>query len=131
MAQTASDDVGKLILRLVLGGCVLLHGIHKLIYGVAPIHGMVHNAGLPDFVTYGVYIGEVLGPVLLIIGYYARVGAALIVINMLFALGLAHMAMLFTLNPMGGWAIELQAMYLFGALALAFTGPGHVSINRS
>ncbi|MFW6092440.1 MAG: DoxX family protein [Pseudomonadota bacterium] len=124
------DSVGKLILRLILGFSVLLHGIAKLFGGVSGIAGMLSSSGLPTFLAYGAYVGEVVGPVLLIVGWYSRLGAVLIALNMLFAIGLAHAGEILALGPQGGWAIELQAMFLFTAVALALTGPGRYSINR-
>lgn len=130
MDQARADDTGKLILRLVLGVTVLLHGIAKIVGGIEGIEGMLGGMGLPTVLAWGVYLGEVVGPVLLIAGFYARVGAALIAINMLVAIALAHMAQVAMLNEQGGWAIELQAMFLFTAVALIFTGPGRLGINR-
>jgi putative oxidoreductase len=77
-----------------------------------------------------VYVGEVLAPLLVIVGFYARVGAAVIVVNMLFAIMLAHRADLFLLTKSGGWALELQGFFLFTALALALIGPGRFGINQ-
>jgi cytochrome bd-type quinol oxidase subunit 2 len=77
-----------------------------------------------------IFRGEVLAPVLVIIGFYSRVGAALIVVNMLFALGLAHRHEFLALTKHGSWALELQGFFLLTALALAFMGPGRYSINR-
>jgi putative oxidoreductase len=125
-----SDKTGKFILRVVLGVIVLLHGIGKLQGGVAPIAGMVTANGLPAWVAYGVYAGEVIGPLLLIAGFYARVGAALIAVNMLFALFLAHRGEVFALTAHGTWAIETQALMLFAAIALALMGPGKPSFNE-
>jgi putative oxidoreductase len=34
------------------------------------------------------------------------------------------------LTESGAWALELQAFFLFTALALVFMGPGRFSINR-
>lgn len=129
MNQNTQSDLGKLILRLTLGALVLLHGIAKLKGGVSGIEGMVAAYGLPSVLAYGVLIGEVLGPLLLIAGFYARVGALLIVINMLFAIALAHTGQLGLLNDQGGWALELQGMFLGAALALALLGPGRYGIN--
>ena len=126
-----NDKTGKFVLRVVLGVVMLLHGISKLKGGIDPITGMVTGHGLPAFLAYGVYAGEVLGPILLIVGFYARLGAALVAINMLVALFLAHRADLFALNPQsGGWAIELQALMLFSAIAVMLLGPGKPSINE-
>ena len=132
MASTnAQHDLGKLILRLALGLLILLHGIGKLRGGVAPIELMLAAHGLPTYLAWGALIGEVLGPILLIAGFYARIGAALIAINMLTAFALAHVAQLGQLNQQGGWALELQGMFLFTAIALALLGPGRYSVNGS
>ncbi|WP_314020342.1 DoxX family protein [Stutzerimonas degradans] len=123
------EDTGKLILRLALGVLMLLHGMSKLVNGVDGIVGMVTGLGLPAAVAYGVYLGEVIGPLLVIVGLYTRAGALLIAGNMLFALLLAHRAELFTLAPTGGWALELQAMFLFGAVAVLLLGAGRFSVG--
>lgn len=127
---SGGNDIGKLILRLTLGILILLHGIAKLQHGIGPIQGMVNNAGLPAFLAYGVYLGEILGPILLIVGLYARIGAVLIAGNMVVAIALAHSADLFHLTQHGGWALELQGMYLFTAIALVLMGPGRLSVNQ-
>jgi putative oxidoreductase len=124
------NDTGKLILRLTLGILILLHGIAKLTHGIEPIEGMVTGMGMPAFLAYGVYTGEVLGPILLIVGFYARLGAALIAINMLFAIALAHTSELTSLTQTGGWALELQGMFLFTAIALMLMGPGRFGVNQ-
>ena len=123
-------DIGKLVLRVTLGVLVLLHGVAKLRGGVDPIVGMVTAAGLPGFIAYGALVGEVLAPLMLIAGFYARIGAVLVIINMLFAIGLAHMGDLAMLTEQGGWALELQGMFLFTAIALVFLGPGRWSVNQ-
>lgn len=124
------DDVGKLVLRLTLGILILLHGIAKIRHGITPIEGMVTGMGVPAFFAYGVYAGEVLGPLLLIVGFYARIGAALIAVNMLVALALVHTSQFTSLNGQGGWALELQGMFFFTAIALVFLGPGRISFDR-
>ncbi len=123
-------DLGKLILRLSLGGMLLLHGISKMLHGVGWIAGSLQSMGLPGFFVYGVFIGEVIAPLMIIVGYYTRVGAALIVGNMLVALVLVHMNELFAINDNGGWAIELQGFYLFTAAALFFLGAGKYAMRN-
>jgi putative oxidoreductase len=124
-----NDSVAKLLLRLALGGSILLHGIGKLFGGISGISGMVSAAGLPPFIAYGVYVGEVIAPLLVLLGWYSRAGAAIIAINMIFAVALAHRGQLFDLGPTHGWALELQGMFFFTAIALALMGPGRFSIN--
>ena len=130
MNQMAMQDSGKLVLRVVLGALILLHGIAKLKNGLGPIEGMLAAHGLPAFLAYGSLLGEVVAPLMVLAGFHARVGAAVIAINMLFAFGLAHMTQLGQLNEQGGWAMELQGMYLFGAIAIMLLGPGRYAINQ-
>ena len=130
MNAATQSDLGKLVLRLALGILILLHGIAKLKGGTAGIVGMVEGAGLPGVLGYAVLIGEVLAPLMVIAGFHARIGAALIAINMIVAVALAHMGELATLTEQGGWALELQGMFLFTAIALVLTGPGRFSLNQ-
>lgn len=123
-------DLGKLVIRVTLGILMLFHGAGKLIGGVGGIQGMLASAGLPEFLAFGVFLGEVVAPLLVIVGWQMRVGAALIIINMLFAIGLAHPHEIFALNDHGAWAIELQAFFLFNAVALLFLGPGKYSFYK-
>lgn len=126
-----SDDTGKLILRLSLGILILMHGLAKLSGGVGGIAGMLSSHGLPGFFAYGAYIGEVIAPLLVILGIYSRLGALLIAINMVVAILLVHMGHLFAINQQGGWQLELQGMFLFGALAVAFLGAGRFALSGS
>ena len=128
--QTAGADMedwGKLLLRVVLGVLVLLHGIAKVMGGPAFIMELVGKAGLPAEVGYLVYVGEVLAPLLVIIGLWTRPAALIIAVNMVVAIGLVHMPELLTLSQTGGWALELQGMFLFTALAVALLGAGRLS----
>ena len=126
-----NESTGKLILRVTLGLLILLHGISKLMGGVDPIDGMLANAGLPAFLKYGVYVGEVLAPLAVIAGFYARIGAWLIAVNMLFAFGLVHSGDLFTINAQsGGLTAETQYLFLFTAVAVALIGPGRYAFNQ-
>jgi putative oxidoreductase len=129
MNANTQADLGKLVLRIALGVLVLLHGVSKLRGGVGPIGEMLAAHGLPAFLAYGALVGEVVGPLMLIAGFYARIGALLVMVNMLFAFFLAHLGQLGMLNEAGGWQLELQGMYLATAAALALLGPGRYSVN--
>ena len=124
-----SDDTGKLVLRLALGILILLHGIAKLSNGVGFISGMLTSHGLPGALAYLVYVGEILAPVLLIVGIYTRPAAWIMVINMLVAIWLVHIKDIGVIGKTGGWALELQGMFLFSALAVAFLGAGRFSLG--
>ena len=121
-----NDAAGKLLLRLTVGGLMLFHGISKLFNPgtVGFIGSKLADAGLPEALAYGVYIGEIVAPLMIIVGLLSRAGAALIVINMLFAIILVHAGDLFALTEHGGWRLELQGFYLLGSLAIVFLGSG-------
>jgi putative oxidoreductase len=130
MATSPSlDALGKLVLRLSVGILMLLHGIHKIGAGVDGIVDLVAKAGLPGPVGYLVYVGEVLAPVLVIVGLWTRPAALLMAVTMIVAVWLVHMNDLFLLTRTGGWALELQGLFLFGALAIALLGAGRYSLG--
>ncbi|MGJ7533262.1 MULTISPECIES: DoxX family protein [Variovorax] len=129
LSPATLDDSGKLLIRVTIGFLVLLHGIFKLSAGVGFIGGMLAKAGLPGGLAYLVYVGEIVAPLLMIAGVFTRAAAAVVVINMLVAFGLVHMADLFSLTKQGGWALELQGLYLFGALTVVLLGAGRFSVG--
>ena len=114
-------DFAKLLLRVVLGLLILAHGIGKIKSGPGMIVDLVVQHHLPAFVGYLVYIGEVVAPALLIVGLF--------VINMIFAVLLAHAGELFSMEKSGGYALELQALYLVTAIVVALIGAGRYSIG--
>jgi putative oxidoreductase len=126
---TPLDDQGKLLLRVLLAVLILFHGVSKLVGGVGMIGGMLAKAGLPAGLGYLVYIGEVLAPLLILVGLFTRAAALVIVVNMIVALALVHTKQFFTLNDTGGWALELQGMYLGSAIAIALLGAGRYSLG--
>ncbi len=131
--QGFSEDHAKLLLRAAVGFLILLHGLYKLHNpeAVGFISGMFTDIGLPGFLAYLVFVGEVVAPILLIIGYQAKLAALLVVINMVVAILLAHAGQIFTISEMGGGAaIELQMLFLAGALAIFGLGAGKYQLLR-
>jgi putative oxidoreductase len=123
------EDLGKLILRLTIGGLMLAHGINKILNGIGWMDDLLVANGLPKELKYGVYVGEVVAPLLVILGFLTRPAALIIVINMAMAVFLVQRDKLATLNQTGGWGVELEALFLFGALAIAFLGAGRMSLR--
>lgn len=124
-------DAGKLVVRLSVGGLMLFHGIAKIMHpgSLDFIAGMLAGYSLPAILAYGVYIGEVIAPLMVIAGYKARIGGLIITVNMLFALVLAHSGDFFSLSEHGGWMVELQMFYLLSAIAVVFLGSGRHAIR--
>lgn len=126
-----NEDAGKLIMRLTLGLLMLFHGVAKIQNpgSMEFINTMLSGAGLPAFVAYGVFVGEVFAPVLIILGLFTRYSAMLVVVNMLFAVLLVHTGHIFMLTDSGGWRLELQSFFLFVAVSIVFLGSGRFAIK--
>lgn len=126
-----NDDTGRFVIRLTVAGLMLFHGVAKILHpgSLDYIAGMLGGYGLPAMLAYAVYVGEVIAPLMVILGYRARLGALLMAVNMLVAITLAHTGDLFSLSAHGGWAIELQMFYLLTAVAVVFLGSGRHAVK--
>jgi putative oxidoreductase len=127
-----NNALGLLILRLTVGGLMLFHGLAKVMHpdSLNSISGALSSAGLPSFIAYGVYIGEVIAPLMIVFGVHSRIGGLIMVVNMVFVIFLVHANDMFILTEHGGWRLELQGFYLFGALAIVFLGSGRLAVKR-
>jgi putative oxidoreductase len=124
------QDLGKLLLRLTCGGILLFHGFHKVFIEIDHVKKIVEGAGLPAWVAYGNIIGEFVAPLMVIVGYKTRIGALIIVFNMLMSIVLAHRDIIFSVNDFGGWMIETNVLYLMTAYVVFLLGSGHYSLTR-
>ena len=128
-AGTSSDDVGKLLLRVTLAILILVHGISKVIGGVAVVSALLMKAGLPPALAFAVYVGEVAAPICILIGVWTRAAALIVAINIVVAVSLAKAGQFFAISKTGGWALELEGMYFMAALAIAWLGAGRYSLG--
>lgn len=126
-----SGSIGKLVLRLTVGVLMLFHGVAKILHqgSLEHIGNNLSNLGIPSAIAYGVYIGEVIAPLMVIAGYKTRIGGLIIVVNMIIAVGLVHSGHIFSLGKHGGWMLELQAFYLLGGLSIVLLGSGKFAIK--
>lgn len=125
------DDIGKLLLRLGIGVLILFHGVDKAINGISFIEGMLGARDLPSFVTYGVYIGEIVAPILIILGLFTRYAGMILAFDMFVAILLVHAGTIFTLGSHGEWSIETPLLYMLGAVTIALLGAGRYSIDHT
>lgn len=125
---TNNPDAAKLILRVMFGGLMLFHGVAKVKHGIDPVVGLLESHHLPGFIGWGVYIGEVLAPLMLILGLMPRYAAAVFTFTMLLATYLVMDGKVFALTPQGAWALELQALYLCGGFCMMFLGSGKYTV---
>ena len=132
------DDFGKLLLRLAVGGLMLFHGLHKLFDGVGGISNMLVAKGLPGFIAYGVLVGEVVAPCLLILGILTRPAALVLAFTMVVAWLMVGTGKTFALDAVGAWAIESLVFFswvrwrsLFGSGALYHRRKFGLAVKRA
>ena len=125
-----NPNIGILILRITVGGLLLLHGIHKISDGIEKQIQLLSSNGIPGQLMYFVYISEIVAPVLLIMGVFTRISALTIVVTMITIIYVIP-APLFGLDNHGASVIESQLFYLFIPVALFFTGPGRYRFKNT
>lgn len=128
-------DVGVLVLRLALGGTLVMHGLQKLTGwwngpGVAGYRDELVDAGFDHARVLAVVgaVGEVAGGVMLILGLLTPLAAAGVLVVMVNAWclkqsaapGLAYFA------PGG---VEYETLIGAVAAALILTGPGRIALD--
>ena len=123
------EDLGRLLLRLAVGGLLLLHGVYKVQNGIGFVTESVMRNGLPDFFAYGVYVGEVVAPILVIAGLLTRPAGLIIALDLFGAIFLARRADIATVRPGGAWSIEAEMLFLLGGLAIACLGAGRFGLG--
>lgn len=123
-------DFGLLVLRITFAILTIMHGWFHLTTGTERVRGMLSSMELPEVLAYGVLIGELVAPVLILVGYYTRWASVIAVINFIATIAIGHPAEIFKLTPTGGSAIELNLLYMVIPLALIFTGAGKYAINK-
>lgn len=139
------NGLGLMALRLVLAAVFIAHGANKL-FGLwagpgIGVGGTQHTAQLfaalglePNF-PLAVFVGtvELLGGVLLAIGWFTRVAAPALIIVMGVAIWKLHAQWGFFLNwmavPERGQGIELHVVLIGALLCLTLAGAGEWSID--
>ena len=118
--QQRTGDQALNFLAFALGALLLFHGVDKLMDGIVGIEKLLIELKVPyaHYVSYGVYAGEVVAPLFLILGIFIRYAAAVVIVNMIVAIILVHREMIFTLGEYGEWSIETPMLYLVMAISL-------------
>lgn len=120
-----SKDLGKLILRIGVGGLMIPHGYAKLVklleQGIDA--GFANPLGIGEIPTLILaIIAELVCPVLIIVGLKTRWSSVLPAVTMLLAAFVIHID-----DP---WSkMELPLLYLTGFLAIMLIGPGKWAVN--
>jgi uncharacterized membrane protein YphA (DoxX/SURF4 family) len=74
------------------------------------------------YISYGIYIGEVITPIFLIFGKYIRIASMIISVDILLGMILLYRDNIFSLSSTGGWSVELPMLYFVVAVSLVLSG---------
>lgn len=123
------NDIGLLVLRVAIALTMIFYGIDKLIYGIEFIQSLMDKYHLPSFIGYGVFVGEIIAPILIIVGFRTKLAGIVFAINCLAAIVLGRLQDVLVLNEYGGWSVDLIFIYLIFGIATFFTGAGKYAIS--
>lgn len=121
-----------LVLRVVLGGLFVYHGVDKFDGGIDMVERMFGSWGVPapGLTAPLTAIVEIVAGVALVVGAFTRLAALLLAIVMVGALLYVKTDLgIISTDPMPG--AELDLALLAGLVALMATGPGIASIDRA
>ncbi|AQW86473.1 DoxX family protein [Campylobacter pinnipediorum subsp. caledonicus] len=127
-------DLAMLFIRLGLAGTIILHGIAKIIHGISKIQGSLVGLGFPEFIANGfayfVYVGEILAPIMLILGIFSRLAGVFILGTSLFIFLVKGVAILGLDAHTGGLVYAEAYFYLITSLAIIFAGSGKYALRK-
>lgn len=124
MNNSTNYNVGLLLLRVGFSGFMLTHGIPKLLKMLSGDFSFGDPIGLGEPVTLVLAIlGEVLFPILIIIGFKTRIAAIPVIITMAVAAFVVHAT-----DPLG--TKEMALLYLIAFIVIALLGAGKYSVDR-
>lgn len=130
VSPEALEDGGKLVLRVLVAGLMLFHGVDKIVHGPGHVAQDLVEHAMPPAMAYGAYLGEVVAPLLMIAGIWTRISAIVYSGSMAFATLLVHSDDFVRLKDTGAWGAELWAFYIVAPLAIALLGPGRFTLRR-
>ena len=114
------NDVGTVILRLILGLTFFIHGLSKFQGGLANTAGFFESLSILGFLAYVVAVIELIGGILLILGIGTRIVSVLFAVIMLGAIFTVKLPAGFLGDgQMAGYELELAllAMSIFLTIA--------------
>jgi putative oxidoreductase len=123
---------GLAILRVVLGIAMIVHGWSKLSGGVGNVAGSFGgNLGIPapGLMAWVVTIVELVGGILLVVGFLSQIAGILIALDMLGAILFAFLLRGAPFIENGAITWEKEAVFAAAALCIALAGPGAWSVD--
>ena len=123
------QPLALLVMRLSLGIIMSVHGYHKVFGGLQHFAHMIGGMGLPTWLGYVSAFTELLGGLLIMVGFFTRAAAFAICINLAVAIWKVHLHNGLLGSPdHPGFEFPLAAATL--AFALIFFGAGPIAIDH-
>ncbi|HZH59820.1 MAG TPA: DoxX family protein [Metabacillus sp.] len=123
-----SLEVGIVILRVYLGFAFFMHGLAKFQGGVENTAGWFDSIGIPGFTAYIIAFVELIGGLLLIVGFGTRYISALFFIIMIVATFKVKLSSGFMGNGQGS-GFELDLAYAVMSIFLVFYPTSTLSLD--
>jgi putative oxidoreductase len=124
-----SQPVALLVMRLVLGAIMVAHGYGKVFKNLHHFSQMVGGMGLPPWLGYVASFTELLGGLLLLVGFFTRPAAFAVCVDLIVAIWKVHWHNgLMGAPDRPGYEFPLAAAAL--AFALIFFGAGPISLDH-
>lgn len=123
------NEIGKVILRAVLGLTFFIHGLTKFQGGIANTAGFFDSIGIPGLLAYAVAVIELVGGIVIILGLGTRVVSVLFAIIMIGAIFTAKLSLGFLGNgQMAGY--ELDILLLAMSIYFIFADKSTLSLDQ-
>ena len=117
------------LMRLTLGCIMTVHGYHKVFGGLQHFAHMVGGMGMPVWLGYVAAFTELLGGLLLIVGFFTRPAAFAVCVDLSVAIWKVHLHNGLMGSPdRPGLEFPLAAAAL--AIAVIFFGAGPIAIDH-
>jgi len=129
--MNSKQHIGLLLLRVSIASTMLIYGISKLSFGIAYIKNLLEQYDLPTFLGYGVFVGEIIAPILIIIGFRTKLAGLVFAINCFVAIIMDSLLDILSLNEHGDWSIGLIFIYMMFGIAMYFVGAGKYALSTN
>lgn len=130
-----AHDLGILLIRIIVGAAIASHGAQKLFgwfggHGIKGTGGFFEGLGFHPGTFFATAAGgaEFFGGLLILLGLGGPLGAVLVGATMIVAMVTVHLKNGFFAGSNG---IEVPLIYALAAFALAFAGPGSLSLDQA
>ncbi|MBD3318435.1 DoxX family membrane protein [Candidatus Woesearchaeota archaeon] len=130
LPHTFFHEWGVLPMRLAIGIVFVMHGIQKMMMGMAEVSGFFVSAGLPSSQVLAVLVTaiEFVGGLCILLGLFTRWAALVLAVDMIIAFVFVHVSNGFFV---GNGGFEFVLVLFLVNVGLFFHGAGIWSLERT